>query len=125
MGSSLDRIPSNIQSFAEFWPYYVKEHLNPVNRTLHFIGSSLAAATAIGSIATGQLYMLPLAPVVGYGFAWVGHFFVEKNKPASFKYPLYSFMGDWVMWSKIVTGRMEEEVRRITGDSDLPQIASN
>ena len=111
--SSLDRIPADIKSFGEFWPYYVREHLNPLNRKLHFIGSTLAGATAIGSIVTGQLYALPLAPVVGYGFAWVGHFFVEKNKPASFKYPVYSFMGDWVMWYKIVTGKMDAEVERV------------
>jgi hypothetical protein len=113
-------VPDKISSFAEFWPYYVGEHLNPLNRKLHFIGSTLGAATAIGSIVTGQLYALPLAPVLGYGFAWVGHFFVEKNKPASFKYPLYSFMGDWVMWYKIVTGTMDEEVRRV--ESQLAEV---
>jgi len=111
--SSLDRIPDDIRSFAEFWPYYVKEHLDPTNRLLHFVGSSLAAATLIGSVMTGQLYLLPVAPVVGYGFAWVGHFFVEKNRPASFKYPLFSFAADWVMWSKIATGRMQAEIERV------------
>ena len=109
-----------ITSFEEFWPFYVKEHLNPLNRTLHFIGSSSALACVLGAVAAGQWWMLPAAPLVGYGFAWFGHFVIEKNKPASFKYPLWSFKADWIMWFKILTGQMNAEVRRIVGDEPEP-----
>ncbi|MFI5288212.1 MAG: Mpo1-like protein [Polyangia bacterium] len=98
-------------SFEEFWPYYVREHSNPLNRKLHFIGTSLALGCAAGA-ATGQFWLWPAVPVVGYGFAWVGHFFVEKNRPATFTYPLWSLMGDFVMWKKMLTGQMDAEVER-------------
>jgi hypothetical protein len=112
-----------IQSFEDFWPFYVKEHSNPLNRTLHFIGSSCALGCLAGA-AMGHWYLFPAAAVVGYGFAWVGHFFVEKNKPASFSYPLWSFRADWVMWSKILTRTMDAEVRRIVGtDGRVPAIS--
>jgi hypothetical protein len=101
-----------IKSFEEFWPFYVGEHRNPLNRKLHFIGSSMGLVWGLGSLATLQLWAFPVAPVIGYGFAWFGHFFVEKNKPASFKYPLWSFRADWVMWSKILRGQMDSEVEK-------------
>lgn len=104
---------ARFNSFEEFWPFYVKEHSHPLNRALHFIGSTCGALTAGAALATFQWWALPLAPVIGYGFAWIGHFLVEKNKPATFKYPLWSFMGDWVMWFKILTGRMNEELARV------------
>ena len=100
-----------IQSFEEFWPFYVREHAVPACRALHFIGSTLSLVV----IAAGIIYspwILLAAPVVGYGFAWFGHFFIEKNKPASFKYPLWSFIADWKMWAMILTGRMSGEVQR-------------
>ena len=106
----MDRIPT----FEQFWDFYVKEHSHPSNRTLHFVGSSCALACLAGA-AMGHLYLLPAAALVGYGFAWVGHFFVEKNRPASFKYPFWSFRADWVMWYKILTGVMDDEVRRVCG----------
>ncbi|MCL6271239.1 DUF962 domain-containing protein [Sansalvadorimonas sp. 2012CJ34-2] len=90
------------QSFAEFYPYYLNEHSNPVCRNLHYIGSTLVLILLAYSLITAQYRLLFLLPVVGYGFAWVGHFFFEKNKPATFKYPLYSFMGDWVMLKDFV-----------------------
>jgi hypothetical protein len=100
-----------IQSFAEFWPFYVREHSLPACRALHFIGSTLA----LGLVAAGIFYnpwLLLAAVVAGYGFAWVGHFFIEKNKPASFKYPLWSFAADWKMWAMILAGRMGAEVEK-------------
>jgi hypothetical protein len=104
-----------ITSFEDFWPFYVKEHSNPLNRTLHFIGTSGGLLCLGTALVTGQFWLLPVAPVIGYAFAWTGHFFVEKNKPASFKYPLWSFKADWVMWFKILTGQMNAEVERIVG----------
>ena len=99
-------------NFDEFWPFYVREHSSKTNRRLHFVGTSLA----LGCVATAVVMRKPLmalaAPVLGYGGAWVGHFFVEKNKPASFKYPLWSFRADWVMWSKIIRRQMAAELER-------------
>jgi hypothetical protein len=101
-----------IASFREFWPYYVREHRLAITRALHFIGSTLVLAIAVAAMVTGRPWLLLFAPVAGYGFAWVGHFGFEKNKPASFKYPFYSFAGDWVMYGKILSGTMRAEVER-------------
>lgn len=84
-------------SFREFYPYYLSEHQNATCRRLHFIGSTLVLTLLILSLFTGQLMLLWLLPVAGYGFAWLGHFKFEHNKPATFRYPFYSLMGDWVM----------------------------
>jgi hypothetical protein len=100
-----------IQSFAEFWPFYVREHSLPACRALHFVGSTLVLVV-IAAAATHNWWLLLAAPVVGYGFAWIGHFVIEKNKPASFKYPLWSFIADWKMWAMILVGRMGSEVQK-------------
>lgn len=84
-------------SFAEFYPYYLEEHSNPVCRRLHYVGSVLVLVLLAWVLATRQWFLLLALPLVGYGFAWVGHFVFEKNRPATFKHPLYSFIGDWVM----------------------------
>jgi hypothetical protein len=93
-------------SFKEFYPYYLSEHENGTCRLLHFIGSWFVLAVISYSIFSGQFLFLLLIPVIGYGFAWVGHFFYEHNKPATFQYPLYSLMGDWVMFKDILTGKI-------------------
>lgn len=103
------------KSFEEFWPFYVLEHSNKTNRILHFVGTS-AALTILGAAAIKKKPgMIPLALVAGYGCAWVGHFLVEGNRPATFKYPLWSLMGDFKMWSKMVRGKMDREVERQQG----------
>jgi len=94
------------QSFKEFYPYYLKEHRNKVCQRLHFIGSLLVLAIITWALSTGTWWGLALTPICGYGFAWVGHFFFEKNKPATFEYPLYSLAGDWVMFRDILTGKL-------------------
>lgn len=99
------------QSFAEFWPFYVREHSQPACRTLHFIGSSLALAVLVAAAIYNPWWLLA-APIVGYGFAWVGHFVIEKNRPATFKYPLWSLAADWKMWALMLTGRMGGEVKK-------------
>tara|TARA_Y100000588_G_scaffold217263_1_gene231157 strand:+ start:1145 stop:1489 length:345 start_codon:yes stop_codon:yes gene_type:complete len=99
-------LPTHFNSFAEFYPYYLSEHQNRTCRRLHLIGSLLVLALLFGGIATAQWQWLWLLPVVGYGFAWVGHFFFEHNKPATFKHPLYSFIGDWVMAKDLLTGKI-------------------
>jgi len=94
------------QTFDEFYPFYLQEHSNSTCRRLHFVGSSIVLLLLATVIVTGEFKLLWLLPVVGYGFAWVGHFFFEHNRPATFKYPLFSFMGDWVMFRDMLTGRV-------------------
>ena len=95
------------QSFAEFYPYYLSEHANPICRGLHYLGS-LCALLLLGYALISQQYgFIALAFVSGYFFAWVGHFVFEHNRPATFKYPLWSFMGDWVMLKDFLTGRIK------------------
>ncbi len=98
--------PKSIKSFSEFYPFYLSEHSNRTCRRLHFVGSTLALLCLAAAVATATPAYVLLGLVFGYGFAWVGHFGFEKNKPASFKRPLYSFMGDWVMYKDIWTGRI-------------------
>ncbi|WP_373079991.1 Mpo1-like protein [Zhongshania sp.] len=93
-------------SFAEFYPYYLAEHSDKTCRRLHLVGSLLVLATLGTAVFTQNWSLLWLLPVIGYGFAWVGHFFFEKNKPATFKNPLYSFIGDWVMAKDLLLGRI-------------------
>ncbi|MEM0912541.1 MAG: DUF962 domain-containing protein [Pseudomonadota bacterium] len=97
---------SKYTSFKEFYPYYLREHSDSTCRLLHFIGSCLVLALLLFVVWTGQYLLLLLLPVIGYGFAWVGHFFFEKNKPATFTYPLYSLIGDWVMFKDILLGKI-------------------
>lgn len=93
-------------SFAEFYPFYLSEHAKRSTRRIHFVGSALALLLLGAALASASLGLFLLAVVCGYGFAWIGHFFFEKNRPATFKYPLYSLMGDWVMFWQILTGKI-------------------
>lgn len=102
-----DGDPKSLHSFAEFYPYYLGEHRNATCRRLHFIGSTLALICLWALLWTRQPGFLVAALVFGYGFAWVGHYRFEKNRPASFKRPVYSFMGDWRMYFDIWTGKIE------------------
>eukprot|EP01104_Vermistella_antarctica_P008178 TRINITY_DN2042_c0_g3_i1.p1 TRINITY_DN2042_c0_g3~~TRINITY_DN2042_c0_g3_i1.p1 ORF type:complete len:115 (-),score=16.41 TRINITY_DN2042_c0_g3_i1:235-579(-) len=94
-------------SINEFYPFYLSEHTNRTNRRLHFIGSNLVLLVTSFLLFTAQYTRLWVVPFIGYGFAWVGHFFFEKNKPATFKHPLYSFVCDWVMCFQIWTGKIK------------------
>ncbi len=93
-------------SFAEFYPHYLSEHSNRTSRRLHFVGTSGVIACVVAGLATGVAWWFAGAPVCGYGFAWVGHFFFEHNRPATFRHPLYSLIGDWVMYRDIWLGRV-------------------
>ena len=95
------------RSFSEFWPYYLSEHSRPATRLLHYIGSLAGIAVIVALIALGKWYLFPLAFVPGYAMAWIGHFFVEKNRPATFTYPLWSFIGDWKMLAMMLTGKLK------------------
>ena len=102
---------SRYRSFREFYPYYLSEHRNATCRKLHFAGSTLVLLLLVAAIATQTWWLLWLVPLAGYGFAWVGHFAFEKNRPATFTYPLWSFMGDWVMYWQLATRRIPFEER--------------
>jgi hypothetical protein len=93
-------------SFAQFYPYYLQEHSNDICRRLHYVGSLLVLSIFVYALSQQQWHLLWLMPLAGYGFAWVGHFVFEKNKPATFKYPFYSLLGDWVMLKDALTGRI-------------------
>ena len=95
------------KTFDEFYPFYLSEHSNRACRRLHFFGSALALVLLACFIFTLNWMLLASLPVVGYGFAWAGHFFFEKNRPATFTYPLYSLIADWVMFKNILTGKLK------------------
>lgn len=92
-------------SFTEFYPFYLSQHQNSVCRMLHYIGSILVLSMLAYSLLNQQYLLLWTLPIIGYGFAWVGHFFFEHNKPATFIYPWYSFLGDWVMLFDFLQGK--------------------
>lgn len=97
----------SFSSFKHFYPYYLKEHRNQTCRRLHFLGSSLVLLLTAYALLSSQFVLLWLLPIIGYGFAWVGHFFFEKNRPATFKHPLYSLWGDWVMFKDMLIGKIK------------------
>lgn len=94
------------QTFAAFYPVYLSEHSNRTCRELHFAGSTLALICLAVLVLSGNPWWLLAALACGYGFAWIGHFFFEKNQPVSFRQPLYSFMADWVMYWQMLTGQV-------------------
>jgi hypothetical protein len=94
-------------SISEFYPYYLSEHQNPTSRILHFIGTGLVIAIVIISLIISSYSWILTIPFVGYGFAWVGHFFFEKNKPATFKYPFYSLGSDFILFFDLLTGKQK------------------
>ncbi len=111
---------ADYKTLREFWPFYLGEHSHPVNRWLHAIGSLGVLGLVAATIATRQPLLLLAGPVVGYGFAWVGHFFVEKNKPASFKYPLKSFISDWRLLYVTLTFQAAAEVEAYKAQGLIP-----
>jgi hypothetical protein len=98
-------------SFSEFWPFYVAEHSKSGTRLLHLVGTTIATASVIFFIASGRWWLFPLGLIPGYGAAWFAHFFIEKNKPATFEYPLWSFIGDYKMIAMMLAGKMDAEVK--------------
>jgi hypothetical protein len=105
---------TDFRSFEEFWPYYLREHGKVATRALHFAGTTVGMVAIAAGVVLRRPALLIAAPVVGYGMSWIGHFFVEKNRPATFKYPLWSFQGDMKMWRMIVSGTLDAEIERIT-----------
>ncbi len=115
-GQAMDNSSSRFQTFAEFYPFYLLEHQQPLCRALHYIGSSLVVALLIYMVITGAWSLAWALLVLGYGFAWIGHFFVEHNKPATFKYPIYSLMADWVMLKDFLTGQLATKLAAAKAD---------
>jgi hypothetical protein len=121
----------DFRTFEEFWPFYVKEHQKKATRILHFIGTTGAMACVAGGILTKRRWLLAVAPVVGFGPAWIAHFFVEGNEPTSFKHPLWSLRADLVMWSKMVRFQMDDEVEHVLREerdrqeAERPAVASS
>jgi len=99
-----------LQSFEAFWPFYLREHARPATRALHYAGTSLVVLLALGAAITGTWWLLLALPVAGYGFAWTAHAAVERNRPATFTYPLWSLMADFKMWWMWLTGRIGREL---------------
>lgn len=99
-------------NLQEFWPFYLHEHSSARNRLLHFIGSTLGLLIFAVALGLGNYVLIIPALVSGYAFAWFGHFFIEKNRPATFKYPLKSFISDWRMWYTMLTGRIAPELKK-------------
>jgi len=94
------------KSFGDFYPFYLSEHSNKISRRLHFTGTSVALGLLVAAAITQTWWLIPMALIEGYAFAWVGHYFFERNKPATFKYPGFSLMGDWRLWWEILTGKL-------------------
>ncbi len=105
-----------IQTWDDFWPFYLGEHRVPLCRWLHVTGTTTGGFLALFAVVTGTWWLLLPAVVVGYASSWTGHFFVEGNKPASFRYPLWSFLADWKMLALFWTFRLDREVVRLFGD---------
>lgn len=103
---------NRITSFEEFWPYYLREHSKPATRALHYIGTTIGVALVGYGIVTANWWLLLGLPVAGYFFAWLGHFGIEKNRPATFTYPLWSLASDFKMWGLWLTGRLGPELER-------------
>ena len=97
---------ARFRSFSSFYPYYFSQHTHPTSRRLHFVGTVLSVLTFSMSVVLGWYLLLLAVPVIGYGFAWIGHYYFEHNKPATFQWPVYSLMGDFVMARDIITRRM-------------------
>ena len=106
MADAFQQTAKRYDNFPDFYRFYLTEHANQTCRRLHFVGSTLALVCLVMLVLTGDPTWLIYGLLCGYGFAWVGHFAFEKNRPASFKQPLYSFMGDWTMYWQILMGRI-------------------
>jgi hypothetical protein len=103
---------NRIPTYAEFWPFYLREHSKASTRWLHFVGTSLGLAIAVTAVVQGRAALIPAALVASYGLAWIGHFGIEKNRPATFKYPLWSFISDFRMLGLMAVGQLGPHLER-------------
>lgn len=100
-----------IESFSDFWPHYLADHAEPSTRSMHVAGTAIALAFVVLLLLSGNLWFLAAAAVVGYGFAWTSHMLFEGNRPATFRHPIWSLMGDFRMFALACTGRLDDELR--------------
>ena len=105
-------VNERIKTYTEFWPYYLREHSRPQTRLLHFAGTGAALCLLVLAVSTANLWLILVALVAGYGPAWIGHFVVEKNRPATFTYPLWSLFSDFRMFGCWIIGRLPAELRK-------------
>ncbi len=110
-------------SYADFWPYYLREHAEPATRNMHYAGTVIASAVLVGALVTQTWWALLLYPLFGYGFAWVSHAFIERNKPATFVHPLWSLISDYRMTALAFTGRLKPHLER-AGVLDHPHASA-
>lgn len=101
-----------IASYGQFWPYYLREHSRPATRSVHYFGTGMALLCLCAGLATGVWWLFPMALVAGYGPAWFAHYFVERNRPATFTYPVWSLVSDFKMAICWTVGRLEHELER-------------
>ena len=94
------------RSFDDFYPFYLGEHANRTCRRLHFTGTSIAVVLLGAAVVSQRWWLIAIAFLQGYAFAWIGHFFFEHNKPATFKYPWFSLLGDWRLWWDMLSGKV-------------------
>ncbi|WP_257451602.1 DUF962 domain-containing protein [Archangium lipolyticum] len=109
-----------IQTYAEFWPFYLREHSRPSTRWLHFVGTCLGVGLAVAAVVTGRGLLVPGALVSAYGFAWLSHFAIEHNRPATFKYPLWSLVSDFRMAGLMATGQLGPHLARAMAGAHVP-----
>ena len=102
-----------IQTFGEFWPFYLGEHSKPATRAVHLVGTTAGLILGVLAVVLRAPALILVGLAVGYAFAFSGHFFIEHNRPASFRYPLWSYLADWKMWAYAVTGRLRRELDRL------------
>jgi hypothetical protein len=113
------------RTFEDFWPYYVREHGKKATRSMHFAGTTAAAACLVAAAVTRRPGLVGVALVAGYGPAWISHFFIENNRPATFTYPLWSLRGDLRMWRMIASGTMDGEVERLKREATVRDVEAS
>jgi hypothetical protein len=99
-----------IATYREFWPYYLHEHARPGTRAIHYVGTGLAITSLLTAVFTGNPWFLLVMLLAGYGPAWIGHFFIEKNRPATFTYPFWSLISDFRMAFTWAIGGLDREL---------------